>query len=110
MRRGPELHQAAEPPATGPSVLPAGHVWNDSDVTRTAVDTTGPGPDDVVLAFRSHWSVVIDRSVGAAIATRLIKDPDGDECSVPGRDLLTGMPRATVTTLGVVRSVLAGKT
>ena len=79
-------------------------------MTKTAVDTAGPGPDDVVLAFRLHWSVIIERSVGAAIATRLIKDPDGDECSVPGRDLVTGMPRATATTLGKVRSVLAGMT
>lgn len=78
-------------------------------MTKTALDSAGPGPDDVVRAFRSRWSVVIDRSVGAAIATRLIKDPDGDECSVPGRDLVTNMPRATVTTLGAVRSVLAGK-
>lgn len=87
---------------------PAGHVWNDSRVTKTALDTAGPGPDDVVLAFRSHWSVVIDGAVGAAIAARLIEDPDSDECSVPGRDLVTGMERSTITTLGAVRSVLAG--
>jgi len=91
-------------------VLPAGHVWNDSSVTKTAVDSAGPGPDDVVLAFRLHWSLVIEGSVGAAVATRLIKDPDGDECLVPGRDLVTGMQRPVVTTLGAVRSVLSRKT